>query len=66
MDSFAQQMLNEIERRCKAYQLSSISIALNEEFNAKENENSPDAPQQTTFPSNVSNTQPIFLLAECQ
>lgn len=54
MDSFAQQMLNEIERRCKAYQLSSISIALNEEFNTKDSENNLDAPQQTTVSSNVS------------
>lgn len=52
MDSFAQQMLNEIERRCKALQLSSISIALNEEFN---NTKESDASQQTTVSLNVSN-----------
>lgn len=34
MDSFAQQMLKEIDQRCKAYQLSNSSINLNEEFNS--------------------------------
>lgn len=32
MDSFAQQMLNEIDRRCKAYQLSNSLINLSEEL----------------------------------
>lgn len=34
MDSFAQQLFDEIDQRCKAYQLSNSSINLNEEFNS--------------------------------
>ncbi|XP_055306773.1 uncharacterized protein LOC129571040 [Sitodiplosis mosellana] len=42
MDSFAQQMLNEIDRRCKIYQLSNSSISLKYECNKEENQNESD------------------------
>lgn len=54
MDSFAQQMFNEIERRYKAYHFSSSSISLNEECDTTENENCLKLQQQSTFPSIVS------------
>lgn len=56
-DSFTQQMLNEIERRCKEFQLSSLSIHLNDEFDDKEYETSPNAKHHTTLPLDVSNTK---------
>lgn len=53
-DSFTQQMLNEIERRCKEFQLSNLSIHLSNEFNTIENETSSNAPEETTISSDVS------------
>lgn len=46
MDSFAQQMLSEIDRRCKAYKFSTTSISLHYECNGIESENEIDQEEE--------------------
>ncbi|XP_031627314.1 uncharacterized protein LOC116343419 [Contarinia nasturtii] len=65
MDSFAQQMLSEIDRRCKAYKFSTTSISLHYECNAIESENEIDHEEGVELDDVVSNssTEPVSITA---